>query len=168
MKRTNIIISVILCSAIVLLLASCDGGLFKQPDDIAAVREFLIVNYTSDLDGRYSKFISYDDFGDGEAMQAHIKEFYRPLKKYFTAEFYKKVVREGRIILVDDKYSHDLGVTTHPENIEISEYSTVDAGKIYSFSLDLVRTGEVDDTVKIVGQIGVSKGKVMSVYARFG
>lgn len=168
MKRITKIISLVLCSVIFFMLTSCGGGLFKKPDDIAVVREFLIVNYTSDLDGRYTKFISYDDFGDGEAMQVHIKEFYRPFKNLFTAEYYKKVVREGRIILADDSYSHDLGVTTYPENIEISEYSTLDSGKYYSFSLDLVRTGEINETVKIVGQIGVSKGKVMSVYSRYG
>ena len=131
---------------------------------MTVANDFLGVYFTSDKDGRYTKYVSYGDVEDIAEAETQISEFYSCVNDLVTDDCLNDLMRQRRMF-AEDKAAFDAGVKTYPENIEIFEYSTTDAGKVYSFVLDLIRTGSADDTVKVSGQIGFADGKIISFYS---
>lgn len=131
---------------------------------MTVANDFLGVYFTSDKDGRYTKYVSYGDVEDIAEAETQISEFYSCVNDLVTDDCLNDLMRQRRIF-AEDKAAYDSGITTYPENIEIVEYSATDAGKVYSFTLDLVRTGASNDIIKVTGQIGVADGKITSFYS---
>lgn len=146
------------------VFTSCGSKPVDNVDEATVANDFIRVYFTSDKDGRYTEYTSYDDWEDIAAAETHITDFYSCVKDLVSDDFLNKLMRQRRIF-AEDKAAYDSGITTYPENIEIVEYSATDAGKVYSFTLDLVRTGASNDIIKVTGQIGVADGKITSFYS---